>query len=107
VHQVGFITRMYRDARLTKELIDNHRLLCTSHKAQHLGTLHSAYSTDVPLLSRESFLHIIQKLYLIIFFFRFATQSPFIPTQNVVYFIMLPCFVHKIFTFLQKLCAKI
>ena len=28
-----------------------------------------------------------------------ATQSPFIPPQNFVYFIMLPFSVHKIFTF--------
>ena len=32
-------------------------------------------------------------------FFRLAKQSQFIPLQNVVYFILLPFFVRKIFTF--------
>jgi len=31
-----------------------------------------------------------------------AKQSQFIPLQNVVYFIMLPFFVRKIFTFYIK-----
>jgi len=30
---------------------------------------------------------------------RLVKQSQFIPLQNVVYFITLPFFVHKIFTF--------
>ena len=30
---------------------------------------------------------------------RLAKRSQFIPLQNVVYFIMLPFLVHKIFTF--------
>ena len=38
-------------------------------------------------------------LYFIIFFFRIAKQSQFIPLQNVVYFITLPFLVRKIFTF--------
>ena len=38
-------------------------------------------------------------LYFIIFFFRLAKQSQFIPLQNVVYFITLPFLVRKIFTF--------
>ena len=32
-------------------------------------------------------------------FLRLARQSQFIPLQNVVYFVMLPILVHKIFTF--------
>jgi hypothetical protein len=39
-------------------------------------------------------------LYFIIYLFlRLAKQSQFIPLQNVVYFIMLPVLVRKIFTF--------
>jgi hypothetical protein len=35
----------------------------------------------------------------VIIFFRLATQSPFIPQQNVVYFITSPFLVHQILTF--------
>ena len=38
-------------------------------------------------------------LYFIVFFFRLAKQSHFIPLQNVVYFITLLFLVRKIFTF--------
>ena len=38
-------------------------------------------------------------LYFIIYFFRLAKQSQFIPLQNVVYFITIPFVVRKIFTF--------
>ena len=38
-----------------------------------------------------------QQIYL--FFFRLFLPSSFIPPQNVVYFLMLPFLVHKIFTF--------
>jgi len=42
----------------------------------------------------------IYYLYFIMYiFFRLAKQSQFIPLQNVVYFITLPFFVRKIFTF--------
>jgi len=39
-----------------------------------------------------------QQVYFIIFL-DFLSPSPFIPPQNVVYFLMLPSLVHKIFTF--------
>jgi hypothetical protein len=38
------------------------------------------------------------QIYLMIFF-RLSAQSPFIPPQNAVYFIMLPFLVNKMFTF--------
>jgi len=38
------------------------------------------------------------QIYLIIFS-DFLSPSSFIPPQNVLYFLMLPFFVHKIFTF--------
>ena len=41
-------------------------------------------------------------LYFIIYFLRLAEQSQFIPLQNVVYFITLPFFVRKIFTFYRN-----
>ena len=33
------------------------------------------------------------------FFFEIAKQSPFIPIQNVAYFISLPFLIRKVFTF--------
>jgi hypothetical protein len=39
-----------------------------------------------------------QQIYLIIFL-DFLSLSSFVPPQNVVYFLMLPLLVHKIFTF--------
>ena len=46
----------------------------------------------------DSFYIFGQQIYLMIFL-RLAAQSPFIPPQNPVFFIMLPFLVHKIFTF--------
>ena len=45
-----------------------------------------------------SFYIFSQQIYLIIFL-DFLSPSSFIPAQNVVYFLMLPFLVHKIFTF--------
>ena len=45
-----------------------------------------------------SFYIFSQQIYLIIFL-DFLSPSSFIPPQNVVYFLMLPYLVHKIFTF--------
>ena len=47
-------------------------------------------------------LHLVGCLYYLyfkFFFLRLAKQSQFIPLQNVVYFIMLPFLVRKIFIF--------
>ena len=54
------------------------------------------------IINKPLLLHLvgcIYYLYFIIFFFRLAKQSQFIPLQNVVYFITLPYLVRKIFTF--------
>ena len=40
-----------------------------------------------------------QQIYVINFFLDFLSPSSFVPPQNVVYFLMLPLLVHKIFTF--------
>jgi hypothetical protein len=45
-----------------------------------------------------SFYIFSQQIYLIIFL-HFLSPSSFIPPQNVVYLLMLPFWVHKIFTF--------
>ena len=46
-----------------------------------------------------SFYVFSQQIYIIIFFLNFLSPSSLIPPQNVVYFLMLPFLVHKIFTF--------
>ena len=52
------------------------------------------------LLSRYCRIYlVVYIIYISLYFLRLAKQSQFIPLQNVVYFIMLPCLVHKIFTF--------
>ena len=54
------------------------------------------------IINKPLLLHLVgclYYLYFIMFFFRFAKQSQFIPLQNVVYFITLPVLVRKIFTF--------
>jgi hypothetical protein len=54
------------------------------------------------IINKLLLLHIVgclYYLYFIIFFLRLAKQSQFIPLQNVVYFITLPFFLRKIFTF--------
>jgi len=43
------------------------------------------------------FIYLVNKY--IIFFLDFLSPSSFIPPQNVVYFLILPFLVHKIFTF--------
>jgi hypothetical protein len=70
-----------------------------SFSYEPFGTMHHIYRTNALLLSRERFLYILSTN---IFndYFILATQSPFIPPQSVVYFIMLTfLLVHKIFTF--------
>ena len=54
------------------------------------------------IINKSLLLHLVGCLYslnFITFFFRLAKRSQFIPLQNVVYFIMLPVLVRKIFTF--------
>ena len=54
------------------------------------------------IINKPLLLHLVgclYYLYVIIFFFKLAKQSQFIPLQNVVFFITLPFFVRKIFTF--------
>ena len=54
------------------------------------------------IINKPLLLHLVgclYYLYLIIYFFRLAKQSQFIPLQNVVYFITIPFLVRKIFTF--------
>ena len=54
------------------------------------------------IINKPLLLHLVSclyYLYFIIFFFRLAKQSQFIPLQNVVYFITLNFLVRKIFTF--------
>ena len=53
------------------------------------------------IINKPLLLHLVclYYLYFIIAFLRLAKQSQFIPLQNVVYFIKLPFFVRKIFTF--------
>ena len=41
----------------------------------------------------------MDELNYVIIFLDFLSPSPFIPPQNVVYLLMLPFLVHKIFTF--------
>ena len=56
----------------------------------------------IGIINKPLLLHLVgcpYYLYYIIFFLRFAKQSQFIPLQNVVYFILLPLLVRKIFTF--------
>ena len=54
---------------------------------------------DVPLVPSVSFLYIQSTNIFNDLFLDFLAPSSFIPPQNVVYFIMLPFLVHKIFTF--------
>ena len=53
------------------------------------------------IINKPLLLHLVVCLYYlyVIFLFRFAKQSQFIPLQNVVYFISLPFLVRKILTF--------
>ena len=54
------------------------------------------------IINKSLLLHLvgcIYYLYFIIYFLRLAKQSQFIPLQNIVYFLMLPFLVRKIFTF--------
>ena len=54
------------------------------------------------IINKPLLLHLVgclYYLYFITFFMRLTKQSQFIPLQNVVYFIALPVFVRKIFTF--------
>jgi hypothetical protein len=61
-----------------------------------LGSSHPIYRRAVPLPPGNVFNIFIQKIYLI---FLDLLQSPFIPLQNVLYFIMLPSLIHKIFIY--------
>jgi len=56
------------------------------------------YRTDVPLLPTVRFLY-IQSINIFNYFLDYLSPSSFIPPQNVVYVLMLPFLVHKIFTF--------
>ena len=60
--------------------------------------MHPIYRTDVPLLPRVLFLYIQSTNIFNFFFLEFLSPSLFICPQNVVYFLMLPFLVHKIFT---------
>ena len=60
--------------------------------------MHPIYRTDVPLLPTVHFYIFSQQIYFIIFL-DFLSPSSSIPPQNVVYFLMLPFLVHKMFTF--------
>ena len=54
------------------------------------------------IIKKPLLLHLVgclYYLYFIIYFLRLAKPSQFIPLQNVVYFITVPFFVRKIFTF--------
>ena len=54
------------------------------------------------IINKPLLLHLVgcqYYLHFIIFFFKLAEQSEFIPLQNVMYFITLPFLVRKIFTF--------
>jgi len=68
--------------------------------------MHPIYGTGVFATPQSTlFIYLVnafyifsQQIYLIIFL-DFLSPSSFIPPQNVVYFLMLPFLVHKIFTF--------
>jgi len=63
------------------------------------GTMHPIYIEQKYRYSPEYAFYIFsQEIYLIIFL-DFLSPSSFIPPPNVVYFLMLHFFVHKIFTF--------
>ena len=54
------------------------------------------------IMNKPLLLHLVgclYYLYFIIFLFKLAKQSQFIPLQNDVYFITIPFLVRKIFTF--------
>ena len=53
------------------------------------------------IINKPLLLHLVGCLYNLSFiiFLRLAKHSQFVPLQNVVYFITLPFFVRKIFTF--------
>ena len=53
------------------------------------------------IINKPLLLHVVGRLYYlyVIFFLRLAKQSQFIPLQNVVCDISLPCLVRKIFAF--------
>jgi len=59
--------------------------------------MHPIYRTEVPIVPRVRFLYIQSTNKFI--FLDFLSSSSFIPPQNVLYFLMLPLLVHKIFTF--------
>ena len=62
---------------------------------------HASYIYDRCTATPQStlFVHSVNK-YIYFFFFRFSLEtSSFIPPQNVLYFLMLPILVDKIFTF--------
>ena len=68
-------------------------------KGYPLCTQHPIYRTDVPILPTVRFLYIQSTNIFNYFFLDFLPPSSFIPPQNVLYFLMLPFLVHKIFTF--------
>jgi len=68
--------------------------------------MHPIYRTGAPLLSAESFLCIyLTNIFNYIFLIP-AVQSPFMPPQNSVHFIMLNFLVHEIFTFYKNVVLK-
>ena len=61
--------------------------------------MHPIYIGQTYRYSTQNTFYIFsQEIYLFIYL-DFLSPSSFIPPQNVVYFLMLPFFVHKILTF--------
>ena len=61
---------------------------------------HASYIQDRRSATPQStFFYIFSPQIYLILFLGFLSPSSFIPPQNVVYFLMLPFLVHKIFTF--------
>ena len=65
--------------------------------------MHPIYRTGVPLLPRVRFLYV----YPTNIFNYFLAPSSFIAPQNVMYFLMFPFLVHRIFTFIYKSRLKL
>ena len=63
------------------------------------GTVHPIYIGHMDRFSPEYSFYIFSPQIYLIIFLDFLSPFSFIPTRNILYFLMLPFLVHKIFKF--------
>ena len=88
---------IFRSLRLIVDLF--HVLYCSGSMCVGV-TVWFGWGGVAPLCRLKNctlFIYLVNKY--IYFFLDFLSPSSFIPPQNIVYFLMLPFLVHKIFTF--------